>query len=110
MTSGQQKLVDAAVEETCTDAGVQVDEDSLPGLETDEVKLSADEDIPADNVLLCILGELNGIAVTFLIDSGASECFLSTAFVEKNKIKTRKTKEKLQIQLADGTVRVSHLL
>ena len=110
MTSGQQKLVDAAVEETCTDAGVQVDEDSLPGLETDEVKLSADEDIPADNVLLCILGELNGIAVTFLIDSGASECFLSTAFVEKNKIKTRKTKEKLQIQLADGTVRVSHLI
>ena len=110
MTSGQQKLVDAAVEETCTEAGVQVDEDSLPGLETDEVKLSADEDIPADNVLLCILGELNGIAVTFLIDSGASECFLSTAFVEKNKIKTRKTKEKLQIQLADGTVRVSHLL
>ena len=110
MTSGQQKLVDAAVEETCTDAGVQVDEDSLPGLETDEVKLSADEDIPADNVLLCILGELNGIAVTFLIDSGASECFLSTAFVEKNKIKTRKTKEKLQIQLADGTVRVSQLL
>ena len=65
---------------------------------------------PTDSALLCILGELNGIEVTFLIDSGASECFLSTAFVERNKIKTRKTKEKLNIQLADGTVRVSNLI
>ena len=47
----------------------------------DESDLSVDEDIPTDNVLLCILGELNGIEVTFLIDSGASECFLTTAFV-----------------------------
>ena len=59
-----------------------------------------DEDVSTDSVLLCILGELNVIEVTFLIDSGASECFLSTAFVEKNNIKTRKTKEKLNIQLA----------
>ena len=76
----------------------------------DESDLSIDEDIPADSVLLCILGELNGIEVTFLIDSGASECFLSTAFVEKNKIKTRKTKEKWNIQLADGTMRVSNVM
>ena len=48
--------------------------------------------------------------MTFLIDSGASECSLSTAFVEKNKIKARKTKENLNIQLADGTVRVSNLI
>ena len=30
--------------------------------------------------------------------------------MEKNKIKTRKTKEKLNIQLADGTVRMSNLM
>ena len=108
--SGQKLLVDTAVEETLVHAGVQVDEDSLPGLEMNESDLSVDEDIPSDSVLLCILGELNGIEVTFLIDSGASECFLSTAFVEKNRIKVRKTKEKLNIQLADGTVRVSNLI
>ena len=58
-----------------------------------ESDLFVDEDIPTDSVLLCILGALNGIEITFLIDSGASECFLSTAFVEKNKIKTRKKKK-----------------
>ena len=102
-------LVDTAVEEM-NEKGVQVDEDSLPGDFIEEIDLSAEEDVPADSVLLCILGELNGLAVTFLIDSGASECFLSTAFVEKNKIKTKKTKEKLNIQLADGTVRMSTLI
>ena len=64
----------------------------------------------ADSVLLCILGELNGIEVTFLIDSSASECSLSTTFVEKNRIKTRKIKEKLNTQLADGTAHVSNLI
>ena len=107
---GQKLLVDTAVEETLVHASVQVDEDSLPRVEMNESDLSVGEDISADSVLLCILGELNGIAVTFLIDSGASECFLSTAFVEKNSIKTRKTKEKLNIQLVDGTVRVSNLI
>ena len=85
-------------------AGVQVDEDSLPSLAMDESNLSVDKDILVDSVLLCILGELNGIEVTFLIDSGASECFLSTAFVGKNEIKTR------NIQLADGMVRVSNVI
>ena len=108
--SGQKWLVDTAVESTLVNAGVQVDEDSLPGLAMDESDLSVDEDIPADSVLLCILGELNGIEVTFLIDRGASECFLRAAFVEKNKIKTRKTKEKWNIQLADGTVHVSNVI
>ena len=84
--------VDTAVEETLVHASVQADEDSLPGLEMNESDLSVDEDILLDSVLLCILGELNGIEVTFFIDSGASECFLSTAFVEKNKTKARKTK------------------
>ena len=77
-------------------AGVQVDEDSLLGLEMHESDLSVDEDIPADNVLLCILGALNGIEVTFLIDSGPSECFLSTSLVEKNKIKNNKNKRKIE--------------
>ena len=62
-------------------AGVQVDEDSLLGLKRNESDLSVDEESLADSVLLYILGELNGIEVTFLIDSGASECFLSIAFV-----------------------------
>ena len=108
--SGQKLLVDTAVESTLVHAGVQVDEDSLPSLKRNESDLSIDEESPTDNVLLCILGKLNGIEVTFLIDSGASERFLSTAFVEKNKIKTRKTKEKLNIQLTDGTMRVSNLI
>ena len=108
--SGQTMLGETAVEENQVEIGVQVDEDSLPVCQTNETELSVDEELPTDSVLLCILGELNGIEVTFLIDSGASECFLSTEFVERNKIKTKKTKEKLQIQLADGTVRGSNLI
>ena len=46
--------------------------------------------------------------MTFLIDSGASECFLSTTFVKKHELKTTQAKEKLRIQLADGTMRVSN--
>ena len=103
-------MVGTAVEGTLVHTGVQVDEDSLPGLKRNESDLSADAENPTDSVLLCILGEVNGIEVTFLIDSSASECFLSTTFVEKNKVKTRKTKEKLKIQLADGTVQVSDLI
>ena len=69
------------------------------------------EDIdPLGSVLLCILGKINGIEVTFLIESGASECFLSTTFVKKNKMKTVKAKEKLRIQLADGTMRVRNFI
>ena len=36
--------------------------------------------------------------------------FLKHYICGKNKIKTRKTKEKLSIQLADGTVRISNLI
>ena len=77
---------------------------------TNDVGLSGDEIDPLGSVLLCILGKVNGIEVTFLIDSGASECFLSTTFVKKNKMKTVKAKEKLRIQLADGTTRVSNFI
>ena len=77
---------------------------------TNDVDLSGEEIDPLGSVLLCILGKVNGIEVTFLIDSGASECFLSTTFVKKNKMKTVKAKEKLRIQLADGTMRVSNFI
>ena len=77
---------------------------------TNEVGLSGDGIDPPSSVLLCILGKVNGIKVTFLIDSGTSECFLSTTFVKKNKMKTVKAKEKLRIQLADGTIRVSNFI
>ena len=106
--SGQQELVETAVEEKLADASVQVDEDSLPGLVMDEPGLSTDENFPVDSVLLCVEGCLNGISVVFLIDSGASECFVGKAFAEENGLKLTKTKEKLTIHLADGTVRVSN--
>ena len=50
---------------------------------------------------------MNEKSVTFLIDSGASECFVSTEFVEANEFGTRKTTEKLKIHLADGIVWVA---
>ena len=40
------------------------------------------------------------------IDSGASDCFVSTDFVEEHGLTKTKTKEKLKICLADGSVRV----
>ena len=88
--------------------GMQVDEDSQLVPLTNDVGLSGDEIDSPGNVLLSILGKINGIEITFLIDSGTSECFLSTTFVEQNKLKTAKAKEKLRIQLADGTMRVSN--
>ena len=57
-------------------------------------------------VLLCVYGYLNGVFITFLIDSRANECFVGTAFTKKNGLQKTKTKEKLTIHLADGTVRV----
>ena len=56
-------------------------------------------------VLLCIAGQLDGIPVTFLVDSGATECFVSTRVVRDHKMKICKKKEKLKIFLADGSVK-----
>ena len=56
-------------------------------------------------VLLCIAGQLDGIPVTFLVDSGATECFLSTRVVRDHNMKICKKKEKLKIFLADGSVK-----
>ena len=86
---------------------IQEIEDSAPEPREKEKNEPADEIEAAGVVLLSVSGFLNGFAVKFLIDSGASECFVDTAFTEKNGIKTVKRKEKLQIYLADGTVRVS---
>ena len=75
----------AVVSGTTMDTSTQVDEDTLPVPQTNEFVLLADEIETIGSVLLRIAGGLNGIEVNFLIDSGASECFLSTRFVEKNK-------------------------
>ena len=47
--SGQQWLVDTIVESTLVNAGVKVDEDSLPDLAMDKSDLFVDEDIPTDS-------------------------------------------------------------
>ena len=87
-------------------AGQQGGEDSVPGPQGDSEKL-VDESEATSVVLLCLSGTLEGHFVTFLIDSGASECFVSTDFVEEHGLRKTKTKEKLKIHLADGPVRVS---
>ena len=55
--------------------GMQVVEDSQSEPLMIDVGLSGDEIDSLGSVLLCILGNVNGIEVAFLIDSGASECF-----------------------------------
>ena len=108
---GQLLTEAAAVEkqkEEPVDTGEQVTEDSGPVEKKDE-NGSADEEIPAECILLCIEGFFNGFSVKFLIDSGATDCFVSTAFVEEKGLDLNKRKEKIKINLADGTTRVSKL-
>ena len=88
-------------------AGQQGGEDSILGPQEDSENL-ADESEAASVVLLCLSGTVEGHFVTFLIDSGASDCFVSTEFVEEHELRKTKTKEKLKIHLADGSVRVSN--
>ena len=87
-------------------AGQQEKEDSTSGPQKSEINL-ADETEAAQVILLCISGTLEGFPVKFLIDSGASDCFVSSEFVRVHGLKTEKTKEKLKIFLADGSVRVT---
>ena len=94
------------VQQINTVAGQQENEDSTPG-PSDQVNL-ADEIEAAQVVLLCLAGTLEGFPVHYLIDSGASDCFISADFVREHGIKTEKTKEKLTIHLADGSVRVTN--
>ena len=88
------------------DSGELVSEDTKPMKQTDESD-AADEKIPADCILLCIEGFLNGFPVKFLIDSGATDCFVSTAFVKERELDLNKRKEKAKINLANGTTRTS---
>ncbi|MCV6610540.1 MAG: retroviral-like aspartic protease family protein, partial [Amphritea sp.] len=88
------------------DTGALVSVETEPVKETDEVE-TADEEIPAGCKLLSIEGSLNGFSIKFLIDSGATDCFVSTAFVEEKKLEVNKRNEKVKINLADGTTRVS---
>ena len=71
---------------------IQAIEDSVPEPQEKEKNEPADEIEAARVVLLFISGFLNGFSAKFLIDSGASECFVDTAFTEKNGIKTIKRK------------------
>ena len=88
------------------DTHIQGTEDSTPGSHI-EKEIPADEIEAIGTVLIFVLGYLNGTSVKFLIDSGASECFVDTTFAEQNGLKLTKTKEKLKIHLADGIVCVS---
>ena len=86
----------------------QVTADTQSVAEMNET-IAADENIPADCILLSIEGLLNGFPVKFLIDSGATDCFVSTSFVENKELDLNKRKEEVKINLADGTTRVSKL-
>ena len=87
-------------------AGQQEHADAISGPQG-QVNL-ADEIEAAQVVLLIVAGTLEGIPVHYLVDSGASDCFVSADFVREHGIKTSKTKEKLTVHLADGSVRVTN--
>ena len=59
-------------------------------------------------VLLSVDGQVSDIPVRFLIDSGASECFISQSVVEANGLLVRKSPERLKVHLADGSARSSN--
>ena len=71
---------------------IQGDEDSTPEPQIEELPIDAVSTI--GTILLCVFGCLNGFPVIFLIDNGANECFVGTAFAEKNGLEMTKTKEK----------------
>ena len=66
--SGQTKSKIAAVDGAPKEQGMQVVEGSQSEPLTNDVGLSRDEIGSPSSVLLCILGKVNGIEVTFLID------------------------------------------
>ena len=88
-------------------AGKQEGEKEIPGPQDDSEKL-VDESKTTRTVLLCLSGTLEGHSVTFLIDSGASDCFVSVDLVRELGLMKTRTKEKLKIHLADGSLRVSN--
>ena len=94
--SGQIVLKAAEIGGASVDTLIQENEDSVPVPQTNK-DLPADETEAIGSVLLCTAMCLNGIEVTFLVDSGACEWFISAIFAEQNDLKMRKTKEKLKI-------------
>ena len=108
---GQLFIEAAAVEKQKkepVDTGEQVTEESEPVVKMDEAE-PADEEIPAECILLCLEGFFNGFPIKFLIDSGATDCFVSTVFVEEKGLDLNKRKDKVKINLADGTTWVSKM-
>ena len=87
---------------------MQVTEESEPVVKMDETE-PADEEILAKCILLCVEGFFNGFPLKFLIDSGATNCFVGTAFVEDKELVLNKRKDKVKINLANGTTRVSKM-
>ena len=67
------------------DLGELVSEDIEPMKETNESD-TADEEIPANCILLCIEGLLNGFPVKFLIDSGATDYLLALHLLRKGNL------------------------
>ena len=60
--------------------------------------------------LLCISGEVNGVPVKFLVDSGASGNFISEHLVSEHDLRTMRSHEKMQVHLADGSMRASNCM
>ena len=87
---------------------MQVTKDSVPVPPMNETD-SVGEIEATKSVLLCVAGFLNGFPITFLIDSGATDCFVSATLAEERKLLLNKRKEKVKINLADGTMRVSNM-
>ena len=61
---------------------MQVTEDSVPVPPMNETD-SAGEIQTAASVLLCLARFLNGFPVKFLVDSGATDCFVRATFAEE---------------------------
>ena len=70
---------------------------------------SAGEIETAEDVLLCVAGFLKWFPVTFLVDSGATDCFVSATFAEEKGLLLNKKKGKVKINLADGEMRVFNM-
>ena len=106
--AGQLKLDVAAATGATMDKSMQVTENSVPVAPMNETDSAGKMEI-AESVLLCVAGFLNEFPVKFLIDSGATDCFVSATFVEEKGLLLNKRKEKVKINLADGTMRVSNM-
>ena len=89
--------------------GVNVQSDNIPDMDIHEEDVSIEKENSC--ILLCVDGQVNGIQVRFLIDTGASEFFNSGSLVKENDMIWSKRQEKMKVHLADGSMRpCSHCL